>query len=141
MAEAVVIAEALQGLGFRMMKEIFDNQSKFFDVEVYNKSRAQIYEELASLAANVRMAFPNPFLVFEIHVLQIGVPKELFLEQTLLDVSNGQKNSGNAATRVLKMYVRQHRQLGIHATPSLRVNGIVIDCTSSWTLAVSCIAF
>ncbi len=54
MAEAVVIAEALQGLGFRMIQEIFDNQSKFFDVEVYNKSRAQIYEELASLAANVR---------------------------------------------------------------------------------------
>jgi hypothetical protein len=119
LAESVIIVDSLDpSASKKMFESLMDAQPQFYDVETYDKSRKQIYEELSCIAE------------------KCGVSREKFLQQAALDTSGGQLNSGNSATRILKFYVRQHRQLAVHATPTMRVNGIVLDCSSGWTLEV-----
>ena len=80
--------------------------------------RTQIYEEFGDIADS------------------IGLPKDQYTQKFKLDTSNGQKNGGNGVTRVMKFYVKQHRQLGVHVTPTIRVNGLLCDSSSGWTLEV-----
>ena len=63
-----------------------------------------------------------------------AVEKMAFLKNLALDTADGQVNGGNAASRLVKLYVKQHRQLGVHVTPTIRVNGVVCDSSSSWSL-------
>jgi hypothetical protein len=90
---------------------------QFNDAATYDKSRTDIYQELAELA------------------VAAGVDHEAFLTVLMLDTSGGQKNSGNSATGALKLVTKHHRQRGIHVTPTCAVNGIICDTSSGWTLA------
>eukprot|EP00009_Paramoeba_aestuarina_P002912 CAMPEP_0201522714 /NCGR_PEP_ID=MMETSP0161_2-20130828/18508_1 /ASSEMBLY_ACC=CAM_ASM_000251 /TAXON_ID=180227 /ORGANISM="Neoparamoeba aestuarina, Strain SoJaBio B1-5/56/2" /LENGTH=206 /DNA_ID=CAMNT_0047921635 /DNA_START=75 /DNA_END=695 /DNA_ORIENTATION=- len=99
-----------------MAQALFNESAQFYDVNIINKSRAEMYKDLGEIAASA------------------GIDKEKFAQKLELDTSNGQKNGGNGATRVLKLYVKQHRQLGVHVTPTIRVNGLLCDSSSSWTL-------
>lgn len=97
--------------------QLFDAaDARFNDAETYDKSRAEIYQELAELA------------------VACGVELEAFLTVLMLDTTGGAKNSGNSATTALKLVTKHHRQRGIHVTPTCAVNGIVCDTSSGWTL-------
>jgi len=63
-----------------------------------------------------------------------GVPRDALLS-TLQAGSADEPNCGSAATQSLKYAVKHHRQLGIHVTPTCRVNGITTDTSSSWSKA------
>lgn len=115
--EAVITARALSPeLVDDFQAAVFANQPQFVDVEVYDKSRRQINEELAEIAASV------------------GVDRAAFLQYLQIDTTDGKRNSGNQATRVLKLYTKHHRQLGVHVTPTCRINGIEVNTSSGWTL-------
>lgn len=36
--------------------------------------------------------------------------------------------------QVLKWYIKEGRQLGVHVSPTLSVNGLMVDSSSSWQL-------
>ena len=36
--------------------------------------------------------------------------------------------------QVLKWYIKEGRQLGVHVSPTLSLNGLIIDSSSSWEL-------
>ena len=36
--------------------------------------------------------------------------------------------------QVLKWYIKEGRQTGVHVSPTLSVNGLLIDSSSSWQL-------
>lgn len=36
--------------------------------------------------------------------------------------------------QVLKWYIKEGRQLGVHVSPTLSVNGLFVDSSSSWQL-------
>ena len=37
-------------------------------------------------------------------------------------------------SQVLKWYIKEGRQLGVHVSPTLSLNGLIIDSSSSWEL-------
>ena len=65
---------------------------------------------------------------------QIVLNNAIANELLALDTSNGQRNSGNACTASLKWYTKQHRQRGIHVSPTCAVNGVEVNTSSSWGL-------
>ncbi len=36
--------------------------------------------------------------------------------------------------QVLKWYIKEGRQMGVHVSPTLSVNGLIVDSSSSWQL-------
>eukprot|EP00941_MAST-03F_sp_MAST-3F-sp1_P004678 g4678.t1 len=92
------------------------NREEFVDSKCQDLTRNQIIKKLATLAGKLP-----------------GVNADDVEKLMIVDLSKGQ-NSGGDCTRVLKFYVKQHRQLGIHVSPTCRVNNIIVDTSSGWTL-------
>ena len=113
-AAKLVNDAAEQGVWDVLMDE--DTFSEFADNAVGDASKAQLQSQLADL--------------FE----DEGVPRDALLS-TLQAGSADEPNCGSAATQSLKYAVKHHRQLGIHVTPTCRVNGITTDTSSSWSKA------
>lgn len=87
------------------------------DDNVWDKSRAQLYEELATLAAGS------------------GADRAAVAAKLARVEVEGQHNTGNATTNTLKLYTKWTRSRGLHVTPTVLVNGIVDDSVSSgWSL-------
>lgn len=94
---------------------MFERQEDFFDLAVNNKTRLQIHEDLAKLAAQAS-----------------GVSQDAVLEQ--LSFPPGDPHPGSNISMVLKWYIKEGRQLGVHVSPTLSLNGLIIDSSSSWEL-------
>ena len=114
-AAKLVNDAAEQGVWDVLMDE--DTFHEFADNAVGDSSKAALQSQLADL--------------FE----DEGVPRDALLS-TLQAGSADEPNCGSAATQSLKYAVKHHRQLGIHVTPTCRVNGITTtDTSSSWSKA------
>ncbi|KAJ3369922.1 hypothetical protein HDU91_006770 [Kappamyces sp. JEL0680] len=99
---------------------LFQRQTEFFDRATYEKSRSQIYKELAQLAQ------------------QIGVDPQA-VEQLLVyspTATAEQLNVGNAMANDLKYFIKLGRMKHIHGSPTVLVNGIENPTvSSSWKAA------
>eukprot|EP00418_Pyrodinium_bahamense_P051952 CAMPEP_0179179544 /NCGR_PEP_ID=MMETSP0796-20121207/88861_1 /TAXON_ID=73915 /ORGANISM="Pyrodinium bahamense, Strain pbaha01" /LENGTH=266 /DNA_ID=CAMNT_0020883211 /DNA_START=14 /DNA_END=814 /DNA_ORIENTATION=- len=82
---------------------VLDSQEEFFDDKVYDKTRQQLYEQLANIAGST------------------GVDAEEVLAKLNLA---GPGNAGNAVTQRLKWATKLHRVRGVHVTPTVYVNGL-----------------
>lgn len=89
--------------------------SQFNDANTWDKSRGQIYEELADLA----VATSNN-----------KIEKSAMMQLFARDDSKG----GNALTADLKKHIRLGRQNGIHVSPTALWDGIIFDFGSAWTI-------
>lgn len=88
---------------------LFEDSSSYYDTAVYNESRSETYKRLAKLA----------------HA-SVGVDKEEFLKLVSVAPSASEpRNWGNAVASELKYFIKQGRQTGIHASPTVVVNGII----------------
>ncbi|SCU83567.1 LAFA_0D04368g1_1 [Lachancea sp. 'fantastica'] len=108
---AVALSDATLFQSFS--KLLFERQAEWFDQACYQKSRKEMYEELASLASLV------------------GVSKEQVLKLLAIDEQDFEqdgtpKNSGNKVSASLKYFTRYQRQNGVHVTPTVAVNGIIV---------------
>lgn len=93
---------------------VFSHQDQFLDSACFEKSRSDIYEDLANIAAG------------------IGVNKAAVLEQLAL---KGEGNGGNAVTQQMKFAAKFHRNRGMHVTPTVLANGLEASHISSgWTI-------
>ena len=119
MHEAALAVEAIDADKYTpFATALFANQAQFFDDTTWDKSRAQIYGELAGLAASA-----------------VGVDAGALSAKLARKVVEGAHNTGNEATDTLKFYTKFHRTRGIHVTPTVMVNGVVDDSISSgWSL-------
>ncbi|KJE94746.1 hypothetical protein CAOG_05335 [Capsaspora owczarzaki ATCC 30864] len=117
LAEAALAVERLNPAAvWSFSRVLYDKIEQFSDRAVVNKSRSQLNEELADLAA----AAP------------IGVDRAKFLELLALV---GSDNNGNSLIGDVKWWVRYSRQLGIHMSPTVQVNGIIeASYGSAWSL-------
>jgi hypothetical protein len=86
---------------------------KFGDVPSQNKTRVEMHKEWAD--------------IYEV----LGVDKEQFMKNLTLPEGKG-PNPGVPATLPLKFYVKACRQLNMHVTPTIRLNSITCDSSSSW---------
>jgi hypothetical protein len=89
----------------------------FTDYRCCNETRMQTSSRLAELAGTLD-----------------GIDAKDVMVRLTPVFSETSKNSGSPSIRVLKFYVKQHRQLGIHVSPTCRINGMVVDTSSGWTL-------
>ncbi|KAJ2442267.1 hypothetical protein GGF42_007019, partial [Coemansia sp. RSA 2424] len=98
---------------------LFDHQREYFDEATVEKTRAEIYRQLADLAASVNAIDDRQAML------------------QLLDIqSNAEpRNAGNAVTADLKYHIRLARAKAIHMSPTVVFDGAVDDAvSSSWTL-------
>ena len=123
--QSAILHEALAAVGLvkpaalpQAWDVLFAHQTDFMDTEVQDITRKQMVDKIANL------------------LVGNGVidDKAAYLQTLALDTSNENRNGGTAATQPLKFAVKQHRQLGIHVTPTCRLNGLVVDTSSGWTL-------
>eukprot|EP00913_Durusdinium_trenchii_P022632 g21255.t1 len=82
---------------------LMEQQEDFFDDKVFEKSRQQIYKELAIVAHE--QGFDDKKIMARLHLTGLG-------------------NAGNAVTQHLKWATRFHRLRGVHVTPTVFVNGL-----------------
>ena len=113
---AIMVSDS--ALHHKVLEVTFANALKLFsDCASYEKSRKDLHNEMLLCYESSLKAFDG----------------KKFL--SLLSIVPGKDeygNDGNGCTRMMKLYAKQHRQLGIHVTPTTRVNGIVCDTSSSW---------
>ena len=119
---ACIVANENDDVNLDLMNEILSTTMKvtmikFADVHTIDMSRRQIH-----------IAFAD---IYE----SLGINRDAFLLCLELDTTNEQVNGGNKATQLVKYYVKQSRQLSIHVTPTIRINGIIADSSSSWNLS------
>ncbi|KAJ3276066.1 hypothetical protein HDV01_006236 [Terramyces sp. JEL0728] len=112
---SLAVEQLAPGKFLEFSQILFDNQERFFDSEVDSKTRNDIYNELAELAAPI-------------------VSKEQFL--ALLRINTSTKhNGGNKVTGELKKHIKAGRLNHVHGSPTWIVNGSINDdVSSSWTL-------
>ncbi|CAK9057170.1 unnamed protein product [Durusdinium trenchii] len=89
---------------------LMEQQEDFFDDKVFEKSRQQIYKELAIVAHE--QGFDDKKIMARLHLTGLG-------------------NAGNAVTQHLKWATRFHRLRGVHVTPTVFVNGLEAGIVSS----------
>ena len=97
---------------------LFEHQEKFFDMNVYNKSRSQIYEELAEFAES-----------------SVGVKKKSILDLlSYVPSDTGSKNNGNHITEEVKWCIKYSRHNQVHVSPSVLIDGMISSNISSSSL-------
>ena len=102
---------------WKFSKALFGSQTDYFDANVWDKSRADIYAQLSKLAAT-----------------STGVSESdvaALLSRTEVE---GSLNTGNDVTQELKFHIKLGRQTGIHVSPTTQLNGMVCDTSSGWSL-------
>ena len=119
--EAAVAVHQLKGDSafYTFSTALMAKQTNFFDANTYDKSRIDVYKELAKLAADSVE----------------GLSEELVMEKlNRVVATDGSLNTGNATTQEIKFHVKLGRQTGIHVSPTTTLNGMVCDTSSGWTL-------
>ncbi|KAJ3097705.1 hypothetical protein HDU97_004589 [Phlyctochytrium planicorne] len=97
---------------------LFEASEQYYDDKTYEKSRLEIYGELAQLAE-----------------ASVGVPAADVLNLLRRRIVEGEHNTGNEVTNTLKLHIKQGRLSGIHVSPTVKYNGLVDDSISSgWDL-------
>ena len=98
---------------------LFKDQNSYFDVSVVNETRNQTYRRLAKLAASVG-------------VDEAAVYDRLVIPDKAAD--DGSLNVGNKVSTDLKVLVKTARLVGVHVSPTVIFDGVVVnDISSSWT--------
>lgn len=94
---------------------LFENQEKFFDIPTSSMTPIQIRNQLASLSAQWQVTSESAVSKFE----------------TLL--AHNSPNGGTAVTDNLKYTIKFSRQNGIHVSPTVLWDGLVVnEISSGW---------
>lgn len=119
MAEAVLAVYSIDNTKVvDYINLIYTNQEAFFDENVSMKSRTDLYHDLAVLAE------------------MCHVEKSMFLSKLIINPTSNTvsaTNCGNSVTQCVKWYVKYHRSVGVHVTPTVFINNIEAShISSSW---------
>ncbi|KAK0730335.1 hypothetical protein B0H67DRAFT_605335 [Lasiosphaeris hirsuta] len=100
---------------------LFKAQRDFFDVNVVNEPRNATYRRLAKIAAESAGVDED-----EVYKL-LAVPD--------VPAEDGSLNVGNAVTNDLKTVIKMARLVGIHVSPTVLFDGLVVnEISSGWTV-------
>lgn len=116
-------------LFWTVSRVLFDNLAKFLDSEVYDKSRGQLTKEILALIVKETDGCikTDSFKQIEqlLQVKGVGGPVA--------------SNDGSGVISDVKYFTRYHRTVGIHVTPSVMVNGVLVPQIESSTDAAKII--
>merc|ERR1712003_399137 len=113
--EAAIATEIAGGddAFWKFSDALVENQTDFFDRNVADMTRTQIYAKLTQLAKNSAGCDISNILCFPKASDDPNAPPNL--------------NCGTGATQELKFYVKYSRGLGVHVSPSTYLNGLPFD--------------
>ena len=95
---------------FEAIQILFENQESFFDANVQDLSAKQIYSKISGMLNHGGIPFAGDNLIV------------------------GDGNSGNSLVPDMKYHMRFTRQLGVHVSPTVFINGIEDPkISSSWS--------
>ncbi|KAK4152539.1 thioredoxin-like protein [Chaetomidium leptoderma] len=101
---------------------LFDHQASFFDEAVVDEPRNSTYKRLAELAASGSVGVDEGEVYRLLETPRLAVPGERA------------KNAGNAVTADVKLIVKMARLTGVHVTPTVMFDGVVVgEISSGWT--------
>ncbi|KAL2125037.1 hypothetical protein VTJ04DRAFT_1402 [Mycothermus thermophilus] len=113
-------AHEVSALFWAFSAALFDSQASFFDEAVASEPRNATYRRLAALARE-----------------SVGVDEEAVYNLLRVpDQKDGAeaKNVGNGVTADVKTIVKMARLTGVHVTPTVLLDGVVVpDISSGWT--------
>lgn len=99
------------------ISELFTHQSAYFDEAVAGETRNATYLRLARLARD-----------------SVGVDEDEVYRLLEVKQLDGGKNAGNKVTADVKTVVKMARLTGVHVTPTVLFNGVVVsEIGSAWT--------
>ncbi|EDK37528.2 hypothetical protein PGUG_01626 [Meyerozyma guilliermondii ATCC 6260] len=102
-------------------RAIYDHKEHFYDQANVELNRNEIYKQIAKIAfSKVKLPFSEN-----------DVLDQLTFKQE--PVNQIESNPGNGATTDLKYFTKYLRNVGVHVTPTVSVNGIIADSVSSGT--------
>ncbi|KAK9458406.1 thioredoxin-like protein [Dipodascopsis uninucleata] len=118
--EVAIAVEKLDPSKFWQFSDVlFQHQAEYFDTAVFDEPRSVTYSRLIKLAS-------------ESTGLESAKLADLLTIAPSPDGS--QHNYGNKITADLKLFIRQHRQMSVHVTPTVTIDGILNnDISSGWT--------
>ncbi|VEU20042.1 DEKNAAC100363 [Brettanomyces naardenensis] len=116
---ALAIAQAYPDQFWAFSSILFENITQFYDTELYNLSRKQVYEKLIKLAVD--------------NLRSIDAKKLWDLVEIKRPADGLPHNSGNKVSDDLKYFTRYQRTVGAHVTPTVFVNGIAFPQIESST--------
>lgn len=93
---------------------LFEASREYYSESVYNESRKQTYDRLAELVNK-----------------SVGIDKSLFLELVSLKDVSEPHNRGNILGPDMRSIIKLGRQNGIHASPTVLINGIIDNSIES----------
>ncbi|QPG76317.1 hypothetical protein FOA43_003703 [Brettanomyces nanus] len=107
---ALAVAQAYPDKYWHFSTVLFNHIEEFYDTELYETSRKQVYEKLIKLATDNLDSIDAATLwdLVEIKPSADGKPH----------------NSGNKVTADLKYFTKYQRTCGVHVTPTVFVNGV-----------------
>ena len=103
---------------WQFSKELFEKRESFTDIYTFDATRHELTEDILNQCL-------------------LGQSEEDFekvRKYARLNKETEDKNGGTLVTQQMKFHIKLGRQLGIHVSPTCRLNGLVCDTSSSWTL-------
>ncbi|KAF2397475.1 hypothetical protein EJ06DRAFT_533076 [Trichodelitschia bisporula] len=112
---ALAFSHAMPGKFWEFSAKLFEVQEEYFDEPTAVEPREATYRRLVEMATK-----------------EFGVGWNPVWNALTLTGTHG--NEGNFMTNEIKVWVKRGRQMGIHVSPTVVVNGVIEDSiSSSWT--------
>lgn len=113
------VPEESNELFWKVSGAIFQNKEKFYDTATVNLGRNDIYKSINdTVYSEVKLPFPREDVLKKLEIANESDPEKA-------------SNAGNAATVDVKYFTRYLRNVGVHVTPTVSIDGIVNDSVSS----------
>lgn len=116
---ALAVAQAYPDQFWKFSSVLFNHITEFYDTELYEVTRKQLYAKLIKLAVD-NLDSIDPKVLWDLVEIKPSPDGE-------------PHNSGNKVGADVKYFTRYHRTLGVHVTPTVAVNGIIQNQIESST--------
>ncbi|GMM38665.1 hypothetical protein DASC09_060040 [Saccharomycopsis crataegensis] len=107
-------------------KALMEHQRDYFDTAIINNTRNELYQKISKFAVE------QLDLTKKYNVTEEDVYKALYIREKTPE-ENEYENINNEITNDLKYFVRFHRALSVHVTPTISVNGVIAPSIESST--------
>lgn len=114
---ALAVAKLYPDQFWKFSQALFDHIAEYYDTELYETTRKQVYAKLIKLAVDTLD----------------NVDAEKIWDLVQIQPSATPANKGNKIAVDLKYFTRYERTIGVHVTPTVSVSGIIAPNVESST--------
>ena len=120
---SLAVARVHPAAFWTVSRVLFDHGTNFYDTEVYRKSRAELTAEVLALLRNEAGTAVGASGAEQEDCWRAV---EQLLQVAGIDEQGPPRNDGTGVIKDSKYFTRYQRTLGVHVTPSVMVNGVLV---------------